>query len=242
MPIVTKEGIDFTSIQNTAICFLHIDPIPQTDNFGFLVYHPFYNSIYLSTYDPKTDKMDQFTCFDEVKYPLWVKDMENRIKSFNNIYQIFTAMNSAYLMNFLRLTYQYFNNDKKELAKALRYCWSYQEFPNWTERGKALLTVKKLFRITKGYFMEPEEQEYYDNLPDIITVYRGQSHDSKYYNALSWTDDYKKAVWFSKRFGSGHLYQATIEKKYVYAYNNERGESEIILDYTKLKDLKEIQK
>ena len=184
--------------------------------------------------------MEPINCYDKEKYPKWVAHTENTLKSFNNIYQIFMLMNSAYLMNFLRLSYQYFNNDLPALAQALRYCWSYQEFPNWTERGRSLQTVKKLFKMTRKYFMEPEEQEYYDALPDLITVYRGQSHDCKYYNALSWTDDLEKATWFSKRFDGGHLYKAVIEKKYVFTYNNERGESELILDYTKLQDLEEI--
>ena len=221
---------------------LHIEPTPSTQFQGFLVYHPFYNSVFLSLYDKDTNTMEPINCFDKEKYPKWVANMESNLKSFNNIYQIFMTMNSAYLMNFLRLTYQQFNNDYEELAKALRYCWSYQEFPNWTERGRALQTVKKLFRLTRKHFMDPEELEYYNSLPEVVTVYRGQSHPCKYYNALSWTDDYEKAVWFSKRFEGGPLYQATIEKKYIYAYNNERGESELILDYTKLQDLKEIQK
>ena len=234
------KNVDFESIKATALAMVRVEPTRAEGNFGFLVYHPYYNSMFLSLYDKDTNTFEPINCFDEEKYPRWIEFMEGRIKSLDNIYQIFMQMNSAYLMNFLRLTYQYFNNDYEELAKALRYCWSYQEFPNWTERGRSLQSVKKLFRITRKYFMEPEEQEYYDTLPEVVTVYRGQSHDGKYYNALSWTDDLEKATWFAKRFEGGKLFKATIEKKYIFAFNNERGESELILDYTKLNELEEM--
>lgn len=235
------KKVDLQGIKNIAICFLNMKPTPCPEMMGLVVWHPFYNSPYLCLI--KEGKPIQFTFDDKEHYQEWIQFMTKRINSFKCVNEIFMLMNSAYLMNFLRLTYQYFHS-KEELAAALRFCWSYQECPNWTERGRSLLTCKKLFNITRKYFMEPEEQQHYDSLPDKVVIYRGQSHDGKYYKALSWTDDLEKATWFANRFKQhgeqGHLFKAEIDKKYIYAFNNERGEAELILDYTKLENIEEL--
>ena len=235
------KKVDLDAIKNVAIAMIHIPATPCPQMMGMVVWHPYYNSPWLAIVE--NGEITQLTYDDEKLYPKWIEFMTKRIQSFKNVNQIFLQLNSAYLMNFLRLSYQYWH-DNKELADALRYCWSYQECPNWTERGRSLLTCKKLFNKTRKYFMEPEEQAHFDSLPERVTVYRGQSHDGKYYKALSWTDDLEKATWFANRFKQhgerGHLFKAEINKKDIYVFNNERGESELVLDYTKLENIEEL--
>lgn len=87
--------------------------------------------------------------------------------------------------------------------------------------------------------MEPEDLEYYNNLPDTITIYRGVSKGRNPYG-LSWTDNREKAEWFRDRWENldknkeRFLMTATIPKEYVLCYFNTRDEHEIVVDTDKL--------
>lgn len=228
---------DLNSIKHVAKAMIYVEPTPLFNKGFEWITHPFYNSYWLQDYD--THEIFNVTQ-DPDKYSKWQSNMQATIEKANSIYDIILLLNPAYQMNFLRLTYQYFH-DNKLLADVLKNCWTYQEFPNWTERGRSLLTIKKLFRLSKKYIMNSDELKTYNSLPNKVTIYRGQTYEGKYYNALSWTLSYDKALWFAKRFSSnGHLYKATIEKEYIYAYLNDRGEQEVIVDYTRLEAITEI--
>ena len=73
-----------------------------------------------------------------------------------------------------------------------------------------------------------------EDLPETITVYRGLQRNAST-EALSWTLDKNVAEWFANRFdNNGEVIKATINKKYIFAYINGRGEKEVVLDYKKL--------
>ena len=56
--------------------------------------------------------------------------------------------------------------------------------------------------------------------------------------ALSWTVDIKQAEWFAQRWGkNGKVYSATINREDVLAVFTSRGESELVVDYTKLRNI-----
>ena len=58
-------------------------------------------------------------------------------------------------------------------------------------------------------------------------------------NALSWTLNPEKALWFSKRFNSEDtVYEAQIDKTRLIALFNTRDESEIIVEPKYLKNMK----
>lgn len=235
------KKVDLEAIKAVAVSMLYVDPVPVPKLFDMVVHHPYFTHPWIQSVSEHFDVFDYRT--EPEKFMQWREDMKKMILGFDNVNRILLTLNSAYLMNFLRLTYTYFHNNK-ELADALRFCWTYQEFPNWTERGRPLLTIRKMFRLTRNYIMTPDEQRVYDELPNKVTVYRGQSHQGRYYNALSWTLDGEKAMWFANRFHSetnqGTTYKAVIDKKYIYAYLDERGESEVILDFTKLENIERL--
>lgn len=59
---------------------------------------------------------------------------------------------------------------------------------------------------------------------------------------MSWTLDPKTAVWFAHRFGEeGTVYEAQIDRKYVYALFKGRNESEVIVDPRYLMNITEKQ-
>jgi len=75
-----------------------------------------------------------------------------------------------------------------------------------------------------------EEQAFFDNLPEVVEVFRGAPPDRK--RGYAWTTD--EAV--AERFARGHrgipvrggtIYRATIEKPRIWTVFTERGEGEI---------------
>ncbi|MBR3791739.1 MAG: hypothetical protein IKK18_03470, partial [Clostridia bacterium] len=76
--------------------------------------------------------------------------------------------------------------------------------------------------------------------PDVITVYRGvTSYNNKKIKVLSWTIDPEVAKWFANRYQQqGQVYTATISKKHILAYFGGRNEAEVIVDPSKLNDIK----
>lgn len=75
-------------------------------------------------------------------------------------------------------------------------------------------------------------------MPEEITVYRGIRGRGSL-KALSWTTDIEKAEWFAKRWDkNGKVYSVNVSKDDVLAVFSSRGESELVVDYTKLRNIK----
>ena len=75
--------------------------------------------------------------------------------------------------------------------------------------------------------MSDEDIEYWESLPDEITIYRGGGHE----DGLCWTLDKEKAEWFSTRFhdeDDANVWVRTVKKSDCAAYHSGRGESEVI--------------
>ena len=98
-------------------------------------------------------------------------------------------------------------------------------------------------KAKKEYIMNDEELEVYNNLPDMVTIYRGV-RDKKWFRGLSWTLSYEQAEWFATRFDSetSIVYEVTLPKKEIITFINDRNEDEIIIDPYNLKkyEIKEI--
>ena len=75
-----------------------------------------------------------------------------------------------------------------------------------------------------------------------INIYRGQTYDSTpLSDALSWTLDKSKAKWFANRFNScGTVYKGKVKLKNVLAYIGHRDESEILVEYKHILNVKKI--
>jgi hypothetical protein len=101
----------------------------------------------------------------------------------------------------------------------------YQCYEDWAE----LLDSD---RKDKLEFMNNEERDFLNNLPDTFIVYRGYLHNESEFG-FSWTLDKEKAIWFSNRgdsTGDGiFVSELKIKKTDVFAYKASRNESEIVL-------------
>tara|TARA_B100000749_G_scaffold279031_1_gene270927 strand:- start:1767 stop:2582 length:816 start_codon:yes stop_codon:yes gene_type:complete len=145
-----------------------------------------------------------------------------------------------------------------KFLQAVRDVWVDTEFPSqnalaWNSVfGHAIRAnfnpLGMRFTMTSG------EQKWFDEAPEILTIYRGFAQEENPHGELtddgmSWTVDYEKAKWFARRFVKQNLNEdgtlkasarhskieipyvahATIPKKDIIAYIEERGESEVII-------------
>ena len=105
--------------------------------------------------------------------------------------------------------------------------WPDFEFPHrWeglADRLRALHAVSPAYE-----FMSSANQNFFNSLPEKITVYRGGSRD--YPLGISWTTDLAKAQWFAQRFDglNGFVATGTIGKQQIWAVFTDRNESEIL--------------
>jgi hypothetical protein len=95
-------------------------------------------------------------------------------------------------------------------------------------------------RTEQKYFMTTEERRIFDRLPEEITIYRG-CIKNKNERGLSWTLEYDRARWFSKRFAvDGRdvpvVLERSINKSQALGYLTGREECELVLRPSELID------
>ncbi|MDE5539353.1 MAG: hypothetical protein K2J20_02580 [Bacilli bacterium] len=202
-------------------------PIKFNEEFGFIVHHPFIsNPVYLDE-NKQLKKIETQEDEDYIR-----NDLRNIIDKMKDYLSFIPLVNKPYLPLFFKYTNEYVSD--KDFAEFLKTMWIYVEFPNNDANVSKSDWLKYFKRVDKNLIMSKEELEVYNNLPNEVEIYRGVgSHNN--YKALSWTLDYEKAKWFSTRFSKGKVYKGTIDKKYIFAYFNDRDESEVVVDYTKIK-------
>lgn len=88
----------------------------------------------------------------------------------------------------------------------------------------------------KDILMDEEDKEFYDNLEDTLTIYRGVQ-EKEYKAGLSWTTNPEIAKYFATRYKEhGYILETTISKKDIIAAFDS-SEDEVIVDYLKIKDV-----
>ena len=147
-------------------------------------------------------------------------------------------INTPWLLFFTSLVEPYVSAE--DFAELLRDSFTEMEQPNM-DPNVSITQLKNYFKkCDKNTLMYEDELEAYNSLPDIVTVYRGvTSYNNKKIKVLSWTIDPEVAKWFAHRYQEqGQVYTATISKKNIFAYFGGRNEAEVVVDPSKLKDIK----
>lgn len=160
-------------------------------------------------------------------------------KQSKNLSQFFWAINKPDRLNLLYL-FSGIYTFNGEYEKILKDAWTSTEFPH---QMKIRDLVHLFERSDKKQLMDEQERAFLDALPDEITVYRGLQDKRAKLKGLSWTLNYEKAEWFARRWNSkdGKVVTATIQKKFVYMYTNQRAEEEIVLNPYRLKHVRDVQ-
>lgn len=205
----------------------------EPTEFG-IVSHPFTNSIGVNI---KTK--DGFSIGDlrepDVKAQ-WRKEWFNKIDAMGikDIESMFyMGINKPYLLTVLMFCRPFMKNSL--FSELLADAWVRSENPNGDVNVDITTLIEWFKDANKDALMEPEDKEYFENLPDTITVYRGVSKGRNKYG-LSWTDSKEKAEWFRDRWknfdeeNERYLMTATIPKKYALCYFNTRDEMEVVVD------------
>ncbi|MDE5539354.1 MAG: hypothetical protein K2J20_02585, partial [Bacilli bacterium] len=196
---------------------------------NYIMRHPFINKMVF---------LDDNNQLKEIKSTEDEEYIKNRLKNAINKmkdYKLFIPfINKPYLPLFFKLTYMFASD--KDFAEFLKTMWNYMEYPNCSRNISKNEWLQYFEKADKNLLMSKKELKIYNNLPNEVEIYRGVDiHDNVY--ALSWTLDYEKAKYFSTTFNNkGKVYKITIKKKYIFAYFNAGDESEVIVDYTKIKD------
>ncbi len=196
---------------------------------GF-VSHPFANfSVQMIKESNQTELLDLTKKADVER---WRKYLSEKIDTISSVQQFLIMIHKPYLPVFLKYIKDYLSD--RDYAHMLYEIWITVEYPNHDINVSTNEFMSMFKKAKKKFLMSQEERFVFDSLPETITVYRGIQKDATT-NALSWTLDKNVAKWFANRFNNhGTVVEATINKKYVFAYLNGRGEKEIVLDYKKL--------
>ena len=196
---------------------------------GF-VSHPFANhTIQMIRKNNKTELLD---ITKEVNVERWRKYLSEKIDTISSVQQFLIMIHKPYLPVFFKYIKDYLSD--KDYANMLYEIWITVEYPNHDINVSTNEFMSMFRKAKKKFLMNKEEQLVFDSFPETITVYRGIQKDATT-KALSWTLDKNIAKWFANRFNNnGEVVEATINKKYVFAYLNGRGEKEIVLDYKRL--------
>jgi hypothetical protein len=105
-------------------------------------------------------------------------------------------------------------------------------------------TLLRSKRPERNEIMTDDDQAALMAMDDVIPVYQG--HTTRRHDGWSWTTNYDKAVWFAHRFAllensKPALTSGMCSKADVIAYFANRGESEIVVPRSKVRDLVKIK-
>ena len=227
-----RKKTDLEAVKKVAKSFAYVD-LQINKKVGFLINHPYIGEIATAV------KEDGKLVLKDVRNEQDLEDVrKNILETIDAVtsYQHFIhIMRAPYLPAFFKFT--------KHLLSAFDYSsflgsmWTIVEFPNVDENITAPEFVRIFRKAEKALLMDDDELRQYLALPEQITVYRGIRGRGSL-KALSWTIDIAQAEWFAQRWGkNGKVYSATINRKDVLAVFTSRGESELVVDYTKLRNI-----
>jgi hypothetical protein len=172
----------------------------------------------------------------------WQKFICNCIDDCRNLNEIYLMVNPSYSLTFFDFISSELSN--KDFSTLLGDIWTNSEFTNMN----ANVTNSKLLKFFKSTnnsdIMTESELDKFNSLDDKIIIYRGLTpFNKKNIKALSWTTSFNKAKWFANRFGDdGVVYSAIINKKDILAFFDRKNEAEVIVNYEKLENIKQVNK
>lgn len=227
-----RKETDLEAVKKVARSFAYVD-VQINKKVGFLVNHPYIGEIATAV------KEDGKLVLKDVRNEQDLEDVRKNI-----LETIDSVTNYQYFMHILRAPYlPAFFKFTKHLLSAFDYSsflgsmWTIVEFPNVDDNITAPEFVRIFRRAEKALLMDDDELRQFLSLPEEITVYRGIRGRGSL-KALSWTIDIEQAEWFAQRWGTnGKVYSARISREDVLAVFTSRGESELVVDYTKLRDI-----
>ena len=235
-----REQTDLREVKSLARAMLELD-IEMTPLSPLVVKHPFPDCGVSGVRRPDGSLViaDLLNRPEDLK--LWREQVRNTIDEATTAFQVYMMVTKSYALGFLKFARNALS--EKDFAGILADAWIRTESPNNDPNLKKRDLVS-LFKTTDpALLMDKEDYQAFLALDDVVTVYRGvTSKNAQNVKALSWTLDRDTAEWFATRFGeNGTVYEAQIQKQYIYAYFSGRNESEVIIDPKHLMELTQLQ-
>ncbi len=228
---------DLVKIKGISMRLLDMD-IPKTNYWPLVAQHPFTNTGYFCWQSENSEYEKGILEKGTVAHKKWKELFTKAINDADTVFHIYFLLNKPWAMLFIRLVEPFLSVE--DFTDLLKDAFTEMEQPNM-DSNVSVTQLKNYFKkCDKNALMEDEELEVYNSLPDIVTVYRGvTSYNNKKIKVLSWTIDPEVAKWFANRYQQkGQVYTATISKKHILAYFGGRNEAEVIVDPSKLRDIK----
>lgn len=219
---------DLELVKKTAKLLLYTD-FNLTDFSPIVIQHPFTSSGFAMVNKNGKAELIDITANEE-NAEEWRRALKEQIKESKSAFEIYMMTNKPYGMTFLKFVAPYLSDG--DFSQILSDAWIRSENPN-SDSNLSTEDLVSMFELAdKIHLMSESEKRIFDELPAVLTIYRGVTpYNSDNVKALSWTLDKDVAEWFSKRFDEeGIVYKANIHKNHVLAYFNGRNESEIIVD------------
>lgn len=231
------------ALKKTAKFLLEFEPEPDKQ-FGWqIVHHPIITNV-LQGYVDENKSKDEPPELLDIREPENLKKIKSQYKwlidnKCNSAGSFFQIINKPYTGIFFKLVKDFL--DKKDYTMMLRILWTYMEYPNSDRNVTKTEFISYWKHVDTEYIYDEEDKKLVEELPEEFTVYRGLMEDAKV-EALSWTLDLDRAIWFAKRWNRhGKVYKAKAKKKDMLVYLSDRNESEIVIDYHNLTDIEEVE-
>ena len=230
---------DLDGVKEVAKTFLAMSPI-RTEMSPAIVKHPFTDSGY-ALVSVKEGVPSFENIMTEDGFEKWRKEKEIRIEKAKSASEIFFYVTKPYCLTFLKYVQEYLSEE--EFAETLAECWVREEQPNINPNFTKTELTSMFRRADKKFLMSEAGYKKWQELPEKVTAYRGVTeYNGKNVRVLSWTTNYETAKWFAGRFEEqGKIYQAEIDKKHIFAYIDQRGESELIIDPKYLENVEMVE-
>lgn len=236
-----KKEEQLKQAKSLAVTFLHI-PMTETEYSPIAVQHPFFESAFL--YDGNLNNpIKMFNALEDTeKYNDYLYTYaKNVIEPCKSISELVCLIRKSYRLAYLLFMRKEKIITKKECGNLLAENWTLIENLSVDTNVEKSTVLSWIKAADKEKLMDEQELKKYQNFPDILTIYRG-CRVAKALKGMSWTLSESKARWFAGRFArdGGVTFRAHIHKEDIVCYLASRGEQEVVVDYRKLFDIKQI--
>ena len=157
-----------------------------------------------------------------------------KAKSISEIFFWITKPNRLQILEFVINIFQI---NKKDYSEILKSIWVSTEFPHQMPIPKL---VSMFRQADTELMMSDEDKTGYNNLPEVVPVFRGLQDKRSKLKGMSWTTKYETAEWFANRWKQGKLYRAEISKKHIFMFTNDRNEYECVVNPRHLQNVREM--
>lgn len=233
-----KKETDLESVKRIAKGLLNVSVL-ETEYSPMIVSHPFAKcGIVVVPYD---DDYFQLNITKPDDFNRWKNVMAEQIDDSINARHIYYLLNDSYVLMFVNHAADVLS--KEDFNDLLGEAWVKSECAN-EDANVSKKEVLKLFKkADKNLLMSASEKATFKRMDDSFVVYRGVAEgDKQSTEALSWTTSFGQAKWFAERWGNGSVYAATVDKQDVLAYFDRKGEDEVVVDYSKLQNVRVVNK